>query len=421
MKYIFIIIVFILSNCYAKDRGRPTTGPVLSLMFNNRMLVLIKATYSSDNPIDFADYNNKAGTLYQDDTGDGKDPTHDLQSLPTASNLPIYVDIGEVRLSSNYSKGLNELSQIKDAKDSSRFWDYVAPNRTVICSAYYTISPNRCQDSNGIFLYQDMMNGTGAKLDMGDTTSESIYNGTTLLGTQYYYAGLYFRNITTAWAADNGLLLTSTNRFDNFRVAGINIVPRSNYVPNTTATDKQTKVPLMFPLLYQVKEYQKDLEIRGGIDPYILEYRFNLKENLMVHTYTTTRGTIQTFVGISDWKYNHSGEIDVGGNMLGRARVIFPEEAAKLKIRGGTGDLSYSYAVYRRGETDILNRLPVVATPARTGDNDIKYIMPGDYTLYCVGDVSRKDGYPDTIIRNTDFSIPAFSQRKEILVELSCN
>lgn len=433
---IFIIVLFgIFSiHCGDSDLGRLTGAPVFSTLLNNRMLLLLKGTYATDAPIAFSDYNNGTGELYRDEFGDGRGPEHNTNGLPSAANLPIFLDFGEVRISSQFEKGFNELTQIRDPIDSEEFWDFIATERQVFCTTAYSLEEDTCQKQGGIFKAQEFFNGNGAVFPSNDPTGETYscsnpdnfaqctqlgYNLDKNFGTQYWYTGVYFRSFVTAWAIQDGGQLIDQTRFDNRRVPGLNIVPRNNYSAGTTDADKQQIVPKFFPLLYSVQGTQKDMEIRGGFDPYILEVRMNIKENLMVHTIDRPGGSRQTLVSMSDWRFDNKGETDIGGNVLLRSRVIFPEFAASLSISGGQGNLNYYYAIYHREETDLQAHLPLAATPARA-DAKIQYISAGDYKLYCMGDVERVDGYPESIISETEFSVSEADRRTTIPLELSC-
>jgi hypothetical protein len=432
--FLLVFSLFISSNCKKSDLGKQSALPVLSTLFNHRMLLLVKGTYSSDRPIEFGDYNGGTGALYQDNTGDGGDPTFELNSLPSASNLPILMDIGEVRISSKFQKGINELTQIRNPADSLKFWDYIANERQVYCTVPYSLEEDTCQRQGGLFKASEFFNGNGAVFPSNDPTAETYscsdpnYAGECIIrglpaqstfGSQYYYTGLYFRSLVTGWAVRNGGLLVNTTRFDNRKVPGINIVPRNNYFPGTTDIQKQDTVPKMFPVLYSVQGGQRDMEIRSGFDPYILELRMNIKENLMVHSFNRSGGILETHVGFSDGIYDHIGQADIGGNLLLRSRIIYPETAASIQISGGTGNLKYYFAVFHSDELEIKKQLPLAATPARP-DAFIKYLNNGKYKLLCLGDVEKVDGYPDTLIRETLFEVSDVDRRKTLPIALAC-
>lgn len=431
----FLLVIFIFTiGCGDGDLGRLTGAPVLSSLFNNRMLLLLKGTYSTDNPIAFSDYNGGTGQLFRDDVGEGIGPDHITNDLPSAADLPILMDFGEIRVSTKFQKGVNELTQIRDPLDSEDFWDFVASERQVYCTTTYSLEEDTCQKQGGLFKSQEFFNGNGAVYPSNDPTAETydcsnpdyigqcLYLGFTtdkVLGTQYWYTGIYFRSLVTGWAIQNGGRLFDQARFDNRRVPGLNIVPRNNYAPRTTDADKQQIVPKLFPLLYSVQGAHRDMQIRGGFDPYILEVRMNMKENLMVHTIDRLGGFRETLVAFSDWNVDNRGEPDIGGNLLLRSRVIYPEFAASLNITGGQGDLRYYYGIYHSDEEELRLQLPLAATPARPNAS-IQYISPGNYKLYCIGDVERVDGFPETIISQTEFVVNPEDRRQKLNVELAC-
>ncbi|MDZ4725368.1 MAG: hypothetical protein SH817_04385 [Leptospira sp.] len=410
-------------NCKTKlDLGHETNLPVLSTLFNNRMLLLLKGTYSTDSPLDFSEYNNGSGSLYVDSQEPGNDPTMSLINIPTAGTLPIYVDIGEIRISSKFEKGFNNLTQIRDSLDSTKFWDFIAPNRQVYCTNPYSLDNDTCQANGGLAKMIDFFNGTGAHYPSNDPSAKTEGGdyGLNAFGRNYYYSGIYFRSLVTGFANDAGVPVTTT-RFDNRIIpgSGLNIVPRNNYNPGTSSLAKNSIVPKMFPVLYSQSGTQADMEIREGFDPYILEVRVNLKENLMLHSYLSARAQVITYVGVSDIFFDHKGEGDAGGNLLSRSRVIYPEIASSLVITGGSGSLLHHYAVFRASETELINTLPLAATPARTSAK-IKYLNPGLYKLVCMSDASKVDGFPDTVVRETTFSVPEVPFRQTYTVELSC-
>lgn len=431
MKSSYLLILFLVlnisinTNCKTKlDLGEESVLPVISTLFNNRMLLLLKGTYATDNPLDWSELNNGTGDLYVDTQGEGLDPTMTLVNQPKLGNIPIFLDIGEVRISSKYVKGLNELTQIRDTVDSNKFWDYIAPNRQVFCTVTYSFDNNTCTESNGILKAYDFFSGIGAQFPSNDPSSQteswesSLATGQPWIGRQYYYAAIYFRSLVTGYALDAGVPVTG--RFDNRPIVnGLNIVPRNNYVAGTTSSAKSTIVPKMFPTLYTQLPTQSDMQIRDGFDPYILEVRINLKENLMLHSYLTSRSTVVTYIGVSDIFFDHKGEGDAGGNILTRARIIYPETASSLTISGGGNSLLHYYGIFRSQETDFVNVLPLAATPAKQGAK-IRYLNPGTYKAVCLGDLLKRDGYPDTVVRETTFNIPEYPFRQTYNVDLTC-
>jgi hypothetical protein len=352
------------------------------------------------------------------------------------------IDIGEIRISSKYQQGAAGLDAISSIKNNKAFWDYIAPVRQVYCTSPpysqanpYTLFSNTCLDNKGAAKLAEVFSGDGTAYPSNDPTADSegtsYANQTQLyqqsgklnlwgLPTQYYFAGVYFRNFITGWAYQNGALITNTT-FDNFPVVGTNIVPRNNYTPGTDDASKATvSTPLLFPLFYRVVQGHEDFQIRRGFDPYILEVRTNIKENLMVHSWTTTLGVVQTMVGFSDWRNAHNGELDMGGNLLVRARVIYPVTASSLYINGGTRTLKHYYAIYRQAEIDFTNQLPLAASPVKNGTTFIKYLQSGSYRVRCLADTTPQDGYPETVVRETTFNISDYPFNQKININLTC-
>ncbi len=408
---VMIFIILNITYC-TKDLSNVTytSLPVLSSLFNQRMLLIFKGTYATDNTLEFTEINGNA--IYRDTEGVGGDPTFDTTGLPALSNLPIFMDIGELRIASKYQPlGLEALESVRD---SARFWDFVAPERQVYCSIPYTLFTNTCENNGGLVKFSEFMTSRGAQYPSNDPTAELRgYSG-----TQYYHAGVYLRSFITGFAIESGIQKTNT-RFDNRLVVGSNIVPRNSYKPGASDIDKQNKTPLMYPVFYNVGGGHADMTINPGYEPYILEMRINIKENLMVHSWVNYTGNVQTMVGFSDWRFNHIGEVDMGGGLLLRPRIIYPETSSNLTITGGTANLKYYYAIYREGETDFTSHLPLIASPVRGPSVFIKYIHSGSYRLRCLNDASPVDGFPETVIREIVFEVKD-KPKQSVSVDLTC-
>lgn len=417
-----LLLIFSLTGCQEIfPNSKHSSGPVLSLLFNNRILLLLKATYASDNPLSFSDYSGGTGSLYLDSQGTNGDPDFDLAGLPSAADLPIFIDIGEVRISSkkDYPNGLQ---QIKNSKDSQKFWDFIAPNRQVYCTTLYS-GTNTCSKDQGYLKIQQMFDGTGAEFPATDPSSTffGFDPAGHLLTSQYYYTGVFFRSLVTGFAKMQGGGVTT--QFDNNTISGENIIPVTSYAPGTDAALQQTENPDFFPLLYQLVGGQSttDMSVRPGFDSYIMEVRFNMKENLMVHSYINpTTNSTETLVAFSDWRYNHTGQADMGGDVLLRSRIIYPETASQIYIHGGTHTHSNYYAIYRDTETDFQNQLPLAASGVQDGVSMIKFLQAGTYILQCRDDSSPVDGYPETIVRDTTFSVQDFPNNGRVDVNLTC-
>ena len=442
MKKIILLVLIFFLNFSACDNKRATLGnyrgvpfPVISALFNSRMLLLLKLTYATDSPLEFSEINNGTGKIYQDKfgTGTGFDVPPDLFGLPDAKDLNFFIDVGEIRISSKYTAQVTAFGVIalNDIRATKRFWDRIAPVRQVYCTTLYTFGGNSCINTSKAFplTAAQLFNGDGVKYPSNDPTAEAyvseylpVADANSTKYSRYMYTGVFIRNFITGWARENNANIT-TSRFDNNPIltGGTNLVPRNNFIAGTPDADKSSRnAPLMFPVFYAAGEGHQDMDIRPGADPYILEVRMNIKEILMVHSYTTLNGTVQTMVNVSDWRRPHSSEQDMGGNILTRSRVVYPETASSLQITGGTRSLTHYYTLYRKEETNFTDHLPLAATPVKDGISKIKYMNPGNYRLRCVGDLAPNiDGHPETLIRETTFTVnTAF--RQAISVNLAC-
>ncbi len=451
----FLILNFFYCGNFSPELGkrnrlgtyRGVAFPVISSLFNARVLLLIKLTYATDSPLEWDEINN--GQIYRDEfgTGAGLNPAPDFNGLPSIKDLNWFIDIGEVRISSRFNFGVSCLETVSpncgyatlnSLLATRKFWDKIATERQVYCTTIYAFDDACKRTTRGTYKLATELffNGEGVKYPAVDPTAEAfinenipvdnIINGGTNY-TRYYYSGIFIRNFITGWGRENNALITNT-RFDNNTIftGGTNIVPRLNFSPGATDAQKNSILaPQMFPLFYAAGPQHQDFDIRPGFDPYILEIRANLKENMMVHSFVTQNNTIQTMVGVSDWRKPHSGEQDMGGNVLTRARVVYPEMAASLDITGGTRNLSYYYTIYRKDENDFANYLPLAATPVKGTINKIKYLNPGEYRIRCVGDLKKNitingtDGFPETFVREAFFSVSS-AYRQKVSVNLAC-
>ncbi len=384
---LYLCVIILTSSC--SNMGKNDLS-ILSLLINNRIMVLLKGTYASDDPLSFAEINNNQ--LFID-----SDLNINSSNLPAYSNLPIYLDIGELRLSTK--EFLSDLSTISNQSDSEKFWDVLSTERQVYCSNLYTIDPrfDSCLDTGGLINYQEFMNGNGAVYP-----SRDVGPGT------YLHAGVFMRGLVTGYSVtDSGPVIA---QFDNNEVPGENILPLVNYNPGTTTFEKELYVPQFFPLHHKVEfGQQTSMIIDDGAEPLVVEIRFNLKENLMAHRFLNSANEYQTVVTFSDWRKDHLDvtQRDQGGNVLTRSRVYNPALVSDLVISGGTGSNRYYYAIYIANECVDFNQatycnkntevLPLAATPVRDGENRIKNLMPNSYVLQCLYD-NVQDGYPEQLL-----------------------
>jgi len=392
MKLIFpfaLSFAMLFSGCTRGGNGGSAL-PLLSLLVNNRVVLLLKGTYASDNPLSHQEINGNALFVDADDT-----LAPDLKSVPTASALNLYIDIGEVRLSKK--DFLSDLSLITTPTKSQQFWQVLSPTRQVYCSNLYAIhsAMDGCMKTGGLVNYIEFMNGTGALYP-----SHGAGAGT------YLHSGVFIRGIVTSFSKTNGV--QDTTRFDNNDVFGTNILKTVNFDPGVTGTQQALAVPQLFPIHHKVTWGQQvTTDLDDTFRTAVIEVRMNLKENLMVHAFKDVNANNRTIVAFSDWRKNHTSETTVGGNVLSRFKIFYPDVAGALQITGGTASSRHYYALYIHNECIDMNGakacnkdleyLPYAATPVRNGTNVMKNINPGKYVLQCRYDAVY-DGYPEQVL-----------------------
>lgn len=399
---IFVIISILIFPACKQQTSSP---PLLSFLFNNKITVILKATYASDRPLDFSEINQN--TLFVDlDTNE----IPNTNGMPAYRDLPIFLDIGEIRVSTKAP--LIDLSLITNEKDSQDFWDVLAPFRQVYCNRIYTLNSdlNSCLKNEGLIGFELLMNGTGVTYPSRDTGS-GIYT----------HAGIYFRSVFTGYAKTGDT--ETRSKFDGSEYPGYDVTKILSYDPaeNTSVT---FIAPQLFPLHYKTYPNTQNTVIYQEYIPAIIEFRFNLKENLMVHAFQNPNtAQTQTFVGISDWRKPHNGEPYAGGNLLLRMKIVYPVKAVDLIIDGGTYTARHYYALYYENEcedfcNEDMDLLPVSATPVRNGkDNILKDIMPGKYVLQCRYD-EIFDGYPEKVVR--EIPLPVDGSSRIVEITLTC-
>lgn len=402
-----LIVFFLIINFinYCKNNAK---DPLLSLLFNNKITVILKATYASDRPLEFTEINNNK--LFIDTNIAGKEEI-DTSNVPDYNDLPIFLDIGELRVS---TKGpLSNLANITNQKDSEDFWDSLAPTRQVYCNKIYNNNTdlNSCLKNNGFTAFELLMNGIGVQYPSRDV-GEGIY----------LHGGVYFRSLFMGYAK----LGSSDNigKFDNTNYVGADILRFVNYDPDADSGTISVLPAQFFPLHYITYPGTENVRIYHEYIPTIIEFRFNLKENLMLHsTLDSNSNSYFTYVGFSDWRRNHEGQINSGGNVLLRMRMIYPSWSNKIIINGGTYTTRHYYALYYRYECSDnscnkdIDLLPVAATPVRNGsDNILNDIMPGSYILQCRYD-EIYDGYPEKVLSELPIEIGENNQ----IIQINCS
>ena len=395
LKLAVIILVF-FSTLISCKKNSENSLHLLSLLMNNRMTVILKGTFATDDPLAPSQINNNSLFLDTDEP-----LAIDTNGMPSLDILPFYLDIGEIRMSSK----IDFLLTVDSSKKSDNFWDTLSPYRQVYCNQLYAIDPqlDTCQDTGGLINYVEFMNGRGALYPSQDVGSAT-----------YLHVGVFLRAIVTGYGKINSV--PAVTKFDNNDVGGLNIIVMSNYNPESTLYERQALTPQFFPLNYSVNLGQQAVMHQDdSLRPIILEIRFNMKENFMAHAFTHPDGRSYTAVGFSDWRKNHAGQEYMGGNVLSRARMIYPDMSTHVNVTGGTESNRHYYALYITNEcadpnggaicNKNLDYLPLAAVPVRNGKSTMKDIMPGSYIIQCRYDAVY-DGYPEQVLSEKIITVP---------------
>lgn len=374
---------------------------LVSLLFNNRMVLILKGTYATDAPLGWAEINNNA--LFQD----ADDPL-DTTNVPTYSGLRLFLDVGEVRLSTK-SYLDTSLYDVNTPAKATKFWDNLAPTRQAYCRDFVMTGDRVCTEEAGLALFNDLFDGQGA-----------VYPSTDVGAGAYQHAGVFMRSFFTGFARRDNVDVMETE----YKYPGYRSSYALAYDPDVDSGTMLAVPSQLFPLHHVTYPgMQNSMYISGEYIPLGIEVRFNIKENLMLHSTTLPQmlsqtGSTLTYVGISDWRRPHNQQSFQGGNILARARIYYPDFARSVRVSGGTSatPIRYYYAIYYQTEcidplggkpcnpdTDLL---PLAATPVRTGnDNRMTQLMPGDYKIQCRYD-SVRDGYPEVVKSEKTFTLP---------------
>ena len=407
----FLCLTLAIIRCGHQGAG------LFSELINNRVRIFLKGTYATDSPLEFAQINGNRIFFDLDDQladlqhqTDGcnleeKGNTDYLKCVPSYDNIPIYVDIGGIRLSSQ----TKNIDSITNTDESDDFWETISERRQVYCSQIYTTktSIDSCRSNNGIEKFQQFMDGSGAEYPASNISSQN-----------YLHVGVFIRSIITGWG--NVMDTPTFSNFDRALVRGTEIrslVGSSNPLEAEPPPLNPRGISEWFPLHFRIGQGQ-DLFFMPENIPAILEIRFNIKENMMVHSYQDILNRNVRIISFSDWRKNHqhtegtTNSQFIGGNVLTRARFYYPQLVSQIRIQNSQGDsIFHYYSLYGvEEEIDSVNHLPYAATPARSGNNNIlNFIMPGKYRLECRHDEIR-DGYPEKSIESMEIAVGEVSE-----------
>jgi hypothetical protein len=418
MKKIFLLIPLFFTCA---------ESPILSDLVNDRIQLLFKGTYESN---DSYEWNTN---LYEDDS---------LSTIPSPltdtvpfSDVNMYLDIAEIRLSTG--TGMSEDT------DPEEYWTYFSRDREVFCSSYLNYAGKELLSCNP----DDSADVPAGEQNYQDFFQDGFtYPASDVPSDTYKHLGIYFRKfiIGPSLLYDSNYANPSTlaATFDNRVVYGTDLMAS---ILNYASTDTDEEDPLMAPL----ERTDLSLVIPDGNDSYVLEVRVFIKNLLMNHyiesgNYLDSADTSiapMTFVGPSDWNTNHAATDDstafhMGGQLIFTARVYDPENVGTIRVTSDAESIpaykSY-YAVLPAGGTflddDGIDVLPYAAT-SRVHDgvspyDQISNLPAGDYDFYKTCDsnyrttsglVSGQDGFPETKVlcsssvtviagENTDISL----------------
>ncbi|GAB4422914.1 MAG: hypothetical protein OHK0011_02390 [Turneriella sp.] len=400
-----LFVASLLTNC---------TGELpISDLINNTITLKLLGTYESNDP--YAWRNLAIDDVIAPGGVTGASPAiaggSDLVNYVTngttglavrPNDVKFYIDIAEIRLARGQGKS--------SSQSISDYWSQFAIDRQLMCSDYGTAEDGRilqnCSDQNGIQKLYDFFNGG------------FVYPAVDVEHGVYNHLGIYFRRFVTSPAvrySTDGTYSNSTApeqtvtaAFDNRTLYGFDIetVMQNNYGESSTE-------PRMFPL------QRKDLSIQvfNDSEPYVLEVRVFLKNNMMVHILQPNDATNAafTYVAPPDWNVNHAftdsvNGIRQGGAMLMTARTYQPAKVGSIQM-SGTASAGEYFGVVTSDQTLTFPNaiLPLAATHGT--NTTITNLAPGTYKVYRLCDKTRctnastagtcdnlsgSDGYPET-------------------------
>lgn len=363
-----------------------TNELVFSSLVNTRMKIILKGTYETNNSYDAQPlYTNDSLSSLISGTLSGSELASENASLTQQSQLKYYIDIAEIRMATG--RGAPTGGNARD------YWSFPARNRNLFCSKVTSNSGrnfNNCSKEDG-------REKLTALLDNGlEIESSDVPSGV------YPHVGIFFRRLIvdpsfSYNSSGNGKTVIRAF-FENQAINGVDIENDYQFSPSNLT------VPMMFPL------ENKDLNVRvfEGDEPFVVEIRFFLK-NLMMKHVRSVSGGYRTFIGPSDWLYNHdyngqhSGRL--GGHFIMSARSYMPSSVGSIQVNSNLGAYPHYYGVVPAGSAfDPKQGLPLAATRADTGH--ITNLPEGQYDLYRTCDVkictsancdqAGTDGYPET-------------------------
>ena len=297
---ILLIMVATIAGC--------DNDAVFTEMASNRLTVVIKGTYASNNPQDWDSvaisdvYNLPLANGSMDDSVDDCSIAGDV--FPTA----LMLDIAEMRLTD--SSGDNE----------AKFSNY---RQTSVVSI---------DDSDPFF------NGTGIILQNDDVTPGRNYAWLKVFMRKMIFNNAKRYNVSSSgWVEDIDPVETifreeTTEGFD-FNQLQTNTIYDSL---REEASDINRVFPIRIPIIggleFDNRDEETVLEIRILVKNFVKKYEYD--------TYDESLYSVIHFYGLSDWLWDvQPGEKTMGGNVIAVARAYVPSRVGTITATGlTTGD-----------------------------------------------------------------------------------
>lgn len=407
----------------------------LSDLVNNTITLKVLGTYESNNPYG-AGFNNASSTttLWKDDVITGGSITGTTLTLTSpsmynfatqikTSDIKYYIDLAEIRIAQGQGKS--------SSQSISDYWAQFAISRQLMCSTYDSADGRgltNCSDSAGIDRLNSFFSGgftyPAVDIPSGSFNHMGIYfrRFATYPAARFYGDGNYYNGATYVTNGDaNTATQAMTTAFDNRTIYGLDIEGLLQNAYNGSNTE-----PMLFPL------QRKDLalNISNDHEPYIMEVRIFILNNMMVHVIQNAGNTADPtditnshfiYVAPSDWNVNHAfsdltNNNRQGGALIFTARTYQPAKVGSIQINGGTAtttNMSYYVAVPSGSTFTPTTALPYAATAAATTAT-ITNLPPGTYDIYRTCDIkyctssstagtcdnpqTGKDGFPETAV-----------------------
>ncbi len=321
----------------------------------NRLYVILKGTYESNNPKPWAVPADMFG-LIQDDSVDSFSASSQLASGESDEFPKIFmIDIAEMRL-------------VDSSASDHKFSNY-----------RQTLAFSLNNDNDILF------NGTGYLMENDDV------EGNVYIGLMVYLRKIVMDKAKKYDTGPDGWIFNETLRtiFAEQTLYGFPVLPGYNFIQHLIYSHydrirlESLSLNRVFPMVIPITAPY--VKFDTSQEAVVLEVRFVVKNYIKKYEVdgTDVSGAINTthFYSFSDWLYDvRAGENDLGGNIFATARMYIPGMTGAITGTNNTGNDSY-----------------VIAIPS--GDDISEYTLPDRNN-------KKIDGQPGTIT--------AFPQADEI-------